>query len=400
MTSARQIARAAAALLAVGVCVLPPRAGGTIPRPEFHAAAPLSHSAPLASSQSALHLSSPAAVLTLSDAAVSGMCRNDPVNNFDPLGLAWMLSVQDGRAIVYESGSFVSPKTRGVMAVGSNVEGPKYDYFTAQGSVATTRDRSVIFAHNGRPYEAGIGAFRAALRNIPGDLTKQMLAADAATRQSMLFDFLLTPPESGGAGAKVAAVGDLILSGIAAATSFGGVNYDVSQGGGLFQELAGVDSRGSSYQSIARSSPVVNDAGAALMAAAGAYVGTQQGISLGGDVSARPGQLVAEAAVHGNSLAALGPHDVYVIRDARTGRIYHFGETGRGWETRGAEWIHRLRVEYGLQTRVEFLRAVEGEAPARSLETRYIKTYEKVFGIRPGYVTEEDVYVPIQRGYH
>ena len=50
------------------------------------------HSAPLASSQSALDQSSLAAVLTLSDAAVSGMCRNDPVNNFDPLGLApvWM----------------------------------------------------------------------------------------------------------------------------------------------------------------------------------------------------------------------------------------------------------------------------------------------------------------------
>ena len=55
----------------------------------IRSAALLSHSAPLASSQSALDQSSLAAVLTLSDAAVSGMCRNDPVNNFDPLGLRY-----------------------------------------------------------------------------------------------------------------------------------------------------------------------------------------------------------------------------------------------------------------------------------------------------------------------
>ena len=66
------------ALAALLLCVLfaPIRTAAMIP-----------HSAPLASSQSALDQSSPAAVLTLSDAAVSGMCRNDPVNNFDPLGL-------------------------------------------------------------------------------------------------------------------------------------------------------------------------------------------------------------------------------------------------------------------------------------------------------------------------
>lgn len=105
------------------------------------------------------------------------------------------------------------------------------------GSVATTRDRSVIFAHNGRPYEAGIGAFRAALRNIPGDLTKQMLVVDAATRQSMLFDFLLTPPESGGAGAKWRLSAIALLSGIAAATSLGGVNYDVPRAAGCSKQL-------------------------------------------------------------------------------------------------------------------------------------------------------------------
>jgi hypothetical protein len=206
--------------------------------------------------------------------------------------LAWMLVVKDGRAVVYESGSFFAPKTRGVTTVGRYVEGPEYAHFTSQGNVATTRDRKVVFEHNGRCYEAGLGAFRAALRNIPGSLTKQMLAADDATRQSMLFDFLLTPPESGGAGATVAAVGDVLLSGIAAATSLGNVNYDVSEGGGLLQEIGGRDSRSSSYQSVAKSSAVVNDAGAALMTAAGAYVGVQKGISLGGDTSLKPGAVV------------------------------------------------------------------------------------------------------------
>jgi hypothetical protein len=86
--------------------------------------------------------------------------------------------------------------------------------------------------------------------------------------------------------------------------------------------------------------------------------------------------------IHGNSLSATGPHDVYVIRDATTGRIYHFGETGRGFETRGAEWVRKLRNEHGLDTVVEHLRTVEGKAAAKALETRYIETYEKVFGMK------------------
>ena len=76
MTNARQITRAAAVLLAVGVCALPPRADGTIPRSDLRTAALIPHPAPFGLSLPALHLSSPGTVLTLSDAAVSGMCRN------------------------------------------------------------------------------------------------------------------------------------------------------------------------------------------------------------------------------------------------------------------------------------------------------------------------------------
>jgi hypothetical protein len=104
--------------------------------------------------------------------------------------------------------------------------------------------------------------------------------------------------------------------------------------------------------------------------------------------------------VHGNDLRAAGPHDVYVIRDATTGRIYHFGETGRGFETRGAEWVRMLREEYGLDTVVEHLKTVDGKASARALEVQYIDTYEKVFGFRPGYDDATGRFILIQKGRH
>ena len=71
MIATRQMPRAAAVLLAVGVCVLPPRADAAIPRPDLRTAALIPLSASIGPSQSALHSSSLAAVLTLSEAAVS-----------------------------------------------------------------------------------------------------------------------------------------------------------------------------------------------------------------------------------------------------------------------------------------------------------------------------------------
>jgi RHS repeat-associated protein len=105
-------------------------------------------------------------------------------------------------------------------------------------------------------------------------------------------------------------------------------------------------------------------------------------------------------ALHRNHLDTPGPHDVYVIRDADTRRIYHFGETGRGFEVRGQEWVRKLRNEYGLDTYVERLRTVEGKRAARALETRYITTYERIFGFRPGYVDDTGRFIRIQKTIH
>ena len=103
---------------------------------------------------------------------------------------------------------------------------------------------------------------------------------------------------------------------------------------------------------------------------------------------------------HGNRLTATGPHDVYAVRDATSGRVLHFGETGRGFRTRGLEWARILRERYGLETRVEHLKAVQGKGAARTLESRYIRTYEKLFGHKPGYVDPSGTFVPIQKTYH
>ena len=39
---------------------------------------------------------------------------------------------------------------------------------------------------------------------------------------------------------------------------------------------------------------------------------------------------------------------------------------------------------FGVDARVEPLQSVDGKAAARALETRYISTYEKLFGVKPG----------------
>jgi len=103
---------------------------------------------------------------------------------------------------------------------------------------------------------------------------------------------------------------------------------------------------------------------------------------------------------HGNRLDAQGPHDVYVIRDANTGQIYHFGETGRGFQKRGLEWVRKLRKEHGLDTIVEHLKTKEGKAAAKELETKYIKTYEKIFGFKPGYTNSTGEFIPVQKSVH
>ena len=81
--------------------------------------------------------------------------------------------------------------------------------------------------------------------------------------------------------------------------------------------------------------------------------------------------------------------------------MYHFGETGRGWKTRGREWVKKLRDEYGLDTQVVELRSgLPGKAAAKELETRYITTYEKAFGRRPFYINEKGEVITIQKTRH
>lgn len=88
--------------------------------------------------------------------------------------------------------------------------------------------------------------------------------------------------------------------------------------------------------------------------------------------------------IHGNSRLATGAHDVYVIREAGTNRLLHFGETGRGYMTRFAE--HQKRFEaLGIDIYSSRLATVEGKAAARALELRYITTYERIFGKMPPY---------------
>lgn len=86
--------------------------------------------------------------------------------------------------------------------------------------------------------------------------------------------------------------------------------------------------------------------------------------------------------IHGNSLFAKGPHDVYAIREARTGRILHFGETGRGYLTRFEEHFDAFS-KLGIDVDVDLLETVEGKAAARALEKRFINIYMKIFGKRP-----------------
>ncbi len=90
----------------------------------------------------------------------------------------------------------------------------------------------------------------------------------------------------------------------------------------------------------------------------------------------------ANGITHGNSLAATGPHDVYVIRDAVSGQLLHFGETGRGLSTRFAEH-QRAFAKMGIDIIGQPLKSVEGKAAAKEMERVYIETYRRLYGIRP-----------------
>jgi hypothetical protein len=89
--------------------------------------------------------------------------------------------------------------------------------------------------------------------------------------------------------------------------------------------------------------------------------------------------------LHGNRLAATGPHDVYAILDAQTGSVLRFGETGRGYLTRLREWQNIFLEEHGIPVIARRVATVEGKAAARHFETRLIRRYERAYGQMPRY---------------
>jgi len=86
--------------------------------------------------------------------------------------------------------------------------------------------------------------------------------------------------------------------------------------------------------------------------------------------------------LNGNRLDTPGPHDVYVIRESKSGRLLHFGETGRGFLERFKEQQGKFK-RLGFDIEVNLLETVDGKAAAKELEKRYIETYIKIFGQRP-----------------
>ena len=166
-------------------------------------------------------------------------------------------------------------------------------------------------------------------------------------------------------------------------------------------EAGGVGPNGSRMQPFL---PIFRENGGQFQALTKSNNGT--GPARWTNVDAKPSEVV-----NGNSLEASGPHDIYVIRaradqtlpgggTVKAGQVLHFGETGRGAQVRGAEWIKKLRVEQGIKAYMEELRTVEGKAAARPIESRYISTYEKVFGKRPGFEDADGNWVEIQKSYH
>jgi hypothetical protein len=138
-------------------------------------------------------------------------------------------------------------------------------------------------------------ALAMALRNIPSDLQAKLIAAAPADRASMLSAFLLQKVAPGGTKAKIAGTIDSALSIFAGATSFGDPMMNSHGNGRPLQELLGVDSRDPTYLGITKYIGVGTDIGAGLMTAGGAYTGTKAGMTCGGDVSVRPGQITADS---------------------------------------------------------------------------------------------------------
>jgi hypothetical protein len=108
---------------------------------------------------------------------------------------------------------------------------------------------------------------------------------------------------------------------------------------------------------------------------------------------ARGGRVVGAAEgiaprIHKNSLSYVGDTHVYVIRRA-DGSLYKVGESaqgvrvGDGASIRAEQQARALRKETGENYRTEIRQNFGGKADARAYETRFIQTYERLFGQRP-----------------
>ncbi|UHA74900.1 hypothetical protein [Paenibacillus sp. 481] len=110
-----------------------------------------------------------------------------------------------------------------------------------------------------------------------------------------------------------------------------------------------------------------------LMAAAAGSMGAVGGGSKGTGI-----------AVHGNSLKSTKPTDVYVVREVKTGKVMRYGETTQGHKVRGQQHARRF-FNLGIEVETMLLKGGLSKTNAKVLETRYIKTHEKVFGKKPPY---------------
>ena len=81
----------------------------------------------------------------------------------------------------------------------------------------------------------------------------------------------------------------------------------------------------------------------------------------------------------------MGSHDVYVVRNAKTGEVLRFGETGRTLDVRLTEHIRKMKKDHNFNEDVviDKLKTVGSKGAARVIENKYIKTYEKLYKKRP-----------------
>jgi len=175
--------------------------------------------------------------------------------------------------------------------------------------------------------------------------------------------------------------------------------------GGAIMFAAGADNMVAGARSVVNGRPSSTFGGRAISAATGMSSG-------GGELVYSVGQLGAGAAgalrvpgmtagrtdaalsagavnpVHKNSLNYVGDTHVYVIRGP-DGSLYKVGESAQGVRVsdgasiRAEQQARRLQRETGDFYTTEIRQGFDGKADARAYETRFIQTYERLYGKRP-----------------